>query len=633
MSEATTPPVRPRIRHNDYTALDVPDLGTWTPRLSVSVLIPAYGDQDMLDLALAALAAQSYPAHLMEALVVDDGSVPPLRLPEVKPERTRLLTSRDAGADERREGGLRSGSALAVHTAARAADGDVLHRIDVDMLLYREHIEAVMRWHHHADYLVVLGYKRFVDRPPPGRLTPERVRAAVADGAAAGLFDEDASMVSWQEQVVEETGGLRSAPHRAYRVSNGATISFPPALYEAAGGMDTALRLGSDVEIGYRMAQAGAVFVPEPLARAWHLGIPQMRGDRRKEGTRYREPWLSQRIPLRRDWRRHGTGRQWLVPYVDVVVEVGDAGYEEVRACVTAALSGTLPDVQVTLVGPWGALDAECRTPLDDPLLDLRLIHEAFRHDGRVRLRESVPEPVGPIPYHFRCPPQWALTPEALARLIARSDDECLGVLYCALPKGADLHIARLDRTQALARARLLRRPGEDLDDVVHETFGTYWIDGTEWALTPASGARPGTSQAAGTGPAEARDDDAAYWKRQAGKWRWRADHWKKEARRWEEEAGRLRDRAREPGRTRWRVLRWRGPAEGCGDPAGSEAAPSEGTAAEGSGAQGSAAEGAPSQGAPSKGAASQGAVSQGTVSERGAGASAAAVSEGVRNR
>ena len=45
---------QPRIRHNDYTALDV---------------IPAYGHQDKLDLVLAGLAAQSYPDYLMEVIV------------------------------------------------------------------------------------------------------------------------------------------------------------------------------------------------------------------------------------------------------------------------------------------------------------------------------------------------------------------------------------------------------------------------------------------------------------------------------------------------------------------------------------------------------------------------------------
>ncbi|MEU8267719.1 glycosyltransferase, partial [Sphaerisporangium sp. NPDC049002] len=76
---------RPVIRHNDYSTLVPPPLGEWTPGLPVSVVIPAHGGQRRLDLTLAALAAQTYPSGLMEVVVVDDGSEPPLRLPEIRP--------------------------------------------------------------------------------------------------------------------------------------------------------------------------------------------------------------------------------------------------------------------------------------------------------------------------------------------------------------------------------------------------------------------------------------------------------------------------------------------------------------------------------------------------------------------
>jgi GT2 family glycosyltransferase len=544
MNAPSTSP-RPRIRHNDYTALTVPEPGNWSPRLSVSVLVPAYGHQEKLDLTLAALAAQTYPAHLVEVLVVDDGSLPPLRLPEIRPERTRLLTPDPGG----RPGGagLGWGSALAVDTAARAAEGEVLHRIDADMLVYRDHLEAMARWHHVADYLVVLGYKSFVENVP-GRYSAADVRAAVAAGAADALFDPERSVTSWSEQVFADTGGLLTTPHRAYRACNGATISFTPWMYRECGGMDTALALGSDLEIGYRMAQAGAVFVPEPRARAWHLGIPQMRGPRREEGTRVREPSVSQRVPMRRDWRRY-SGRQWLVPYVDVVVDAAAAGYEAVRASVAAALAGTLPDVRVTIVAPWSRLDAQAQLagegaggvagaagrldPLADPLIDLRLIREAFGHDGRVRLRESLPPDSAPVPFRFTCPAGWMLEPDALARLIELSDADSLGVVYLAAPRGAELSVARLDRTQALARARLLRSTDEDLDDAVHELFGTHWMDGTEWALAPATAERPGR--------------DAGHWKRQADQWKRKAGALQKEVRKLEREAARLRQKVQAP--------------------------------------------------------------------------------------
>ena len=57
------------------------ELGRWRPELTVSVVIPAYQCQASLDLTLAALAGQTYPAELLEVVVVDDDSDPTLELP------------------------------------------------------------------------------------------------------------------------------------------------------------------------------------------------------------------------------------------------------------------------------------------------------------------------------------------------------------------------------------------------------------------------------------------------------------------------------------------------------------------------------------------------------------------------
>jgi cellulose synthase/poly-beta-1,6-N-acetylglucosamine synthase-like glycosyltransferase len=58
---------------NDWSAIEVPELGAWRPVRPVSVVIPAYDCQPALDLVLAALARQTYPADLLDVVVVDDG--------------------------------------------------------------------------------------------------------------------------------------------------------------------------------------------------------------------------------------------------------------------------------------------------------------------------------------------------------------------------------------------------------------------------------------------------------------------------------------------------------------------------------------------------------------------------------
>ena len=47
----------------------------------VTVVVPAYNSHITLPHVLAGLASQTYPAHLMEVVVSDDGSTPPVVLP------------------------------------------------------------------------------------------------------------------------------------------------------------------------------------------------------------------------------------------------------------------------------------------------------------------------------------------------------------------------------------------------------------------------------------------------------------------------------------------------------------------------------------------------------------------------
>src|SRR6266545_1039034 len=311
---------QPRVRHNDYGSLRVPEVGEWEPRRSVSVVIPAYVGQEKLDLTLASLAGQTYPSHLLQVVVVDDCSRPPLRLPEIVPENVSLIQSVPG----------KWGRAHACHTGAAHAEGEVIHWLDADMVVFHDHVEANMRWHHEADYLVVMGYKRFVEFTAGG-LSPQTVFDAVSAGSEEKLFVMERSWRhEWVEKIIDESDGLRASRIRTYRVHVGATASTPKALLQAAGGMDNSLVLGEDTDLGFRLAQQGAVFVAEPAARSWHLGASTVMR-RRDEVTRHNEPSLSQRLPMRRDWRRW-IGRQWLVPYIDVVVDARQNSYEDVRA-------------------------------------------------------------------------------------------------------------------------------------------------------------------------------------------------------------------------------------------------------------------------------------------------------------
>ncbi|QFY06728.1 glycosyltransferase [Nonomuraea phyllanthi] len=456
----------PRIRRNDFGVLDPPDLGAWEPTLAVTVVIPAHDRQDTLDLTLAALSAQSYPEHLVDVIVVDDGSATPLRLPELVPARTKLISSPPGGW----------GRAWAVQAGLDAATGEVVLVLDADMVPHRRHLEAQLRWHHLAPYVVALGWIDFTaatDLP-----TQERVRRALERGEEDALFPLSPHRHDWAEQIIADHDGLRHAPSSlATRVHVGATASYPAALLRSIGGMDTSLVLAEDTELGYRLTQAGAVFVPDPESRAWHVGLPTAMREFAAL-KRYNDPYVADRVPYRR-YLRTDPGRQWLVPYVGATVPAGS--YEDVRATVDALLAGSVQDVRVTVPGPWHALTGERRSPLADPDLDLRLIQANFAHDPRVHLTGPLE---GTPPFRLSVPPGWVPSRDTVERLIDHMEAADLGAVCVALEETAEgVTVARLDRTAARSRAALVAAPDDDRDDLIDALFGLEWVDGESWGF------------------------------------------------------------------------------------------------------------------------------------------------------
>lgn len=460
----------PVLRGNDYGPLERPET---PPHLTVSVVIPAYGQQDKLDATLASLAAQTYPAGLMEVVVVDDGSRPALRLPEIRPETTRIVAPLPGGW----------ASAHATNSGAAQSDGEVVLRLDADMLVFDDHVASQLRWHHAADYLAVLGHKRFVDYRP-GDLDPAVVYEAVRAGKAAELFDVDRSAPQWIESIIGATAGLRQADHRAFRVLVGASFSVHRSLFDASGGMDADVLLGSDTVFGYRLHQAGAVFVPDDRSSAWHLG-PRQIAERGELAKAYRRPRIANRVP-ELDLKRPRANRIWETPLADVVVDAGAVPPPELESTVDTILAGTVPDVRVTLTGDWPAPHTGRHAALDDPRLPARLLLEAFRGEPRVRFT-AAHEPDPKVPYVIRVPATAGLGPDAVAALVAYANRHRLGLLEAATPEG----VLRLERTAAAARAARL---GVDIDAV----WGSARVSGRHAEAFSAAGAGSGTGDARG---------------------------------------------------------------------------------------------------------------------------------------
>jgi glycosyltransferase involved in cell wall biosynthesis len=492
MAEASVP----WVVRNDWRVLAPPPLGDWYPTRPVSVIIPAYNCQECLDLALAGLTRQTYPGELLEVVVVDDGSEPKLELPELAPANARIVRAPDHSTGW--------GRANALHVGASVSEGEILQWLDADLVPFPEHVEAQARWHDVAPDAVTLGYKRFVRS---SWVTP----GEVADPARSleTLFPPEATEPhDYVEELIDATDQLCAADHLAFRAHVGATAALRRELYLTAGGVEPTLRLGEDSELGYRLAQAGAVFVPEPRSRSWHLGPSHAMtvGERQR---RYNRPFLADRMPHPR-WLRGSTRRSWAVPLVTAVVEVGaDDPLELVRACVDRLLASDEPDLRVRLVGDWDGLPdgrpAGRRPVLADPLLDRRLIAATYRSEPRVALVEAAPESAFPSPYLLRVPVQLGVAPGTVRRLVAEADAWRAGLLrLLPLRTGAGPvpPAVELWRTAAVSRALRRRRAGEPLAELVAMLWGARWISGAEFGVVdlsrlPPEGALPAAARPA----------------------------------------------------------------------------------------------------------------------------------------
>jgi glycosyltransferase involved in cell wall biosynthesis len=463
----------PLIRRNQWGVLDPPPLEGWRPTRTVSVIIPAYQCQELVDLALAALSRQSYPPDLLEVVVADDGSAPPIRLPALAPPHSRLVRVPD------HSGGW--GRAAAVHTAAAASDGEILHWLDADVVPFPSHVAAQARWHHLLPDAVTLGYKRFA---PPG---PWPSPAEVATGRVEELFPpERTEPHGYVEDLIDSTDRLRAADHLAFRAHVGATAAVRRDLYREAGGVCTELRLGEDSELGYRLAQAGAVFIPEPAAGSWHLGPSNMMrdGDRLRA---YNRPFLADLMPHPR-WLRGaagGAGRSWRVPLVTAVV-VADGPYQRVQECVDRLLASDEHDLVVRLVAGWDALTDGRRRLLEDPLLERRLLAATYRSDPRVALVGEAPESAFPSPYLLLVPPQVGVRPDTVRRMVHEADRHRVGLLRLTPPgsgAGATPPSVELWRTAAVSRARRRLAPDRSLADMVTRVWGGRWASGADFGI------------------------------------------------------------------------------------------------------------------------------------------------------
>ncbi len=433
----------------------------WEPTLKVSVVTAAFNSAT-LPLTLASLAAQDYPEHLLEVIVVDDGSDVPVEIGKFAPRNTTLIRVQDD------QGWGRSN---ALRIGIDASDGDIIYWVDSDMVLFSDNVREHAKWAHFIPEAATIGHKGFVEE---WTFTPEEVYNAVRSDEIRNYYDLSTLHRHWSLDVFDKSDELNKSSGRNYGTHMGACATVTRSVYERTNGQDPDLRLGDDTEIAYQMWQRGAVFIPVHSAQTYHLGRATIQ-DKANEVTHFNNVHFAQRMPIPR-YRRQADNRQWLVPYITAVVKVDVETAELGRACVDRLLNQTETDLHVVLVGPWSDLHQNRRRALADPNLELYLTQEWYAHEARVTMVEEDPGDVFPSPFRLDVPVTVGMHSRAVTQMMRVAFGDDVGIANFFAPPGTEMDDpVRITFTAALSRATRYLSDDVSIVEAVDAVWGVEW--------------------------------------------------------------------------------------------------------------------------------------------------------------
>ena len=318
---------------NDWRALEVGDAASFVGTESVTVVISYFEAHDKLELTLAALARQTYPRKLVEVIVVDDGSIPPLETP-VTDLDLRVVHQEDRGF----------GLARARNTGAAAASHEILLFLDCDMLPEAGWLAAHARWHHAVADAVTLGFRAHVDVTGVSATSIEQRSGSLAEL----LADRPIERPEWIEYHMARTNDLTSADDDVFRVVTGGNLGVRRSLFNEIGRYDESFTQwgAEDTEFGYRAYTAGAVLIPERAAFCVHQGLGTTPDDEESQSLEHQRAKISHLI-AHRGFRRALPGRSFVVPQFLVVVESEDVAVGEVLETAEQVLANRVHDLEV----------------------------------------------------------------------------------------------------------------------------------------------------------------------------------------------------------------------------------------------------------------------------------------------
>jgi hypothetical protein len=426
---AIGPPEAAAVPHNDWTLLEVPPVGELEPSATASVLIEGPDPHGAAALTAAALAAQSYPASLVEVIAPGD---------------------------------------------RREPEGDLLLLVGAGTIPAPDHLAAHARWHHGVADAVSLGPAAPIDG---AGLEPDALRRGGDEAALAATLEPRRIGEDRFELLLDLTAELTDLQGGLFLGAALGTLAVRRETYLAVGGAasDSLPAPLRRLDLAYRLACHGTLFAPERSVPAWTVSggdEADLAGAIVAAATAERTveldyPGAASLVPLA-PFRPTASPRRFRRPAVTIDVDVGGEPASEVLATIDPVLGGLLGDF-------------ELRIQVDDAHPEREAIAAAV-HDPRVSIGPPSTDSFCESPFQVVLPAVALPDPRTVADLHSLLVAEGVGALHVTVPgTPPDETMIEALATGSLARARrVAAATGEGVEVALGRLFGERWVSGVE---------------------------------------------------------------------------------------------------------------------------------------------------------
>lgn len=342
---------------------------------TISVVIPFYREQGLLELVLAGLVAQTHPRSRLQVVIADDGSPEPPTIPEVAHCLAPTIVRQD-------DLGFRA--AAARNLGVQHSDGEVIVLLDGDTVPEPEYLQRLSRLPALLPDAVVTGRRRYSDFTG---WSGDRMLSWLGGGIESPVVLDEPQ---WLLEHYRRSSNLLVTEPRSFTFLIGAVLACSRALYTEIGGFDETFvgYGGEDYDFTYRAWNSGAVLGYVPEAVAWHQGpdwsgrVPdksQQRDQKNAEAL-----LLAKRIP-EPSFRAAG---QWY-PVCDVAIEINCSDWSLAAAVLSIQSLLKVLDCGMWLVGDQRSAIADAFD--GDPRVRCGGVGDWIAGRARARMTAAVP--------------------------------------------------------------------------------------------------------------------------------------------------------------------------------------------------------------------------------------------------